>query len=348
MKILVTHEVFPPEFVSGGEKLTLKLVELLKERGHEVKIITSGNPDIKEYNGIKTVRVPINRYLMNFSLPYILKEAKDVDIIQTSSGNMCFSSWLAAKILKKPICCHVHHIFGPYWREVRGPIFGKFFEIIEKFYLNRSYDALIFQNFTSKNIGSKIGIKEEKIHMIQPGIDSQKYEMKIKKEPFVLFVGNFNMDKPTSKIKGLRYLLEATKKLPDVNFLIVGGGSEIDKLKMNYQKNIIFTGPLIGKTLIEMYNRALVFCSTSLTEGFGITLLEAMASGCAIVSTIDVGQKGTLIGTKNTQQIVDSIRYFIDNQKEAIRIGNENKKIARKNTWEKFIQDYLKIYEGIL
>ena len=347
MKILITHEIFPPEFAGGGEKLTLKLIKLLVEKGHEVRVVTSGDPKIKDYEGIPTTRLKMNRYLMNLALPTILKEAKDVDIIQTSTGNVCLSSWLASKLLKRPICCHVHHLFGPYWNDVRGSILGRIFQVGENVYLKRSYDALVFQNFTSKNIGLKMKLDEEKMHIIQPGIDWNNYQMKIKKEPFILFVGNFKMDKPAMNIKGLRYLLEAAEKLPDVNFLIAGGGPEIDKIKKYYKKNIIFTGPLVGKTLIELYNRALIFCYPSLTEGFGISLLEAMASGCATISSIDIGQQGIKIEPKNTNQIVNSIKYLINNEKEAKRIGINNRKIAKKFTWKKFIDDYSKLYESL-
>jgi len=171
--------------------------------------------------------------------------------------------------------------------------------------------------------------------------------MKMKKEPFVLFVGSFNMERPQIKIKGLDYLLKAAKKLPQINFLIVGGGSEINKMKMKFEKNIIFTGPLVGKTIIEIYNRALVFCMPSLTEGFGISLLEAMASGCATISTIDIGQEGPKIQPKDVEQLVKSIKYLIENEEVSKEIGEKNRKIAKKFTWERFSLDYLKVYENI-
>jgi hypothetical protein len=110
MKILITHEIFPPEFVGGGESLMLRICLGLKERGFDVKVLTSGNPKIKSYEGIETARIPINRYMMNLTLFQILKHAKEADLIQTSSGNLCFPSWLAAKILKKTslLLCSSH------------------------------------------------------------------------------------------------------------------------------------------------------------------------------------------------------------------------------------------------
>ena len=90
-----------------------------------------------------------------------------------------------------------------------------------------------------------------------------------------------------------------------------------------------------------------IFCYPSLTEGFGISLLEAMASGCATISSIDIGQQGIKIEPKNTNQIVNSIKYLINNEKEAKRIGINNRKIAKKFTWKKFIDDYSKLYESL-
>jgi glycosyltransferase involved in cell wall biosynthesis len=348
MKILITHELFPPDISGGGETLTLKLAQLLQKKNHEVKVVTSGDPKIKEYGGVSTVRIPVSRYLMNFSLPTILKEAREFDIIQTSSGNMTYPSFLAAKILRKPISCHIHHIFGSYWRDVRGPIIGRFFELGEKFVLTRPFDAVVFQNFNSRQIGLDIGIKGDVTHMIQPGIDWEKFQIKrVEKEPFVLFVGNFDMNKQTIAIKGLKYLLKAAEELDEIKFVIVGGGKEIEKIKTKYPKRIKFTGPLIGEELVKLYNEALIFCYPSLTEGFGISLLEAMASGCATVSTIDIGQEGPKIEPKNVEQISRSIKYLIDNRKETKKIGKKNRKLAKKFTWERFIENYIGIYNSI-
>ncbi|MBD3155534.1 MAG: glycosyltransferase [Candidatus Aenigmarchaeota archaeon] len=348
MKILITHELFPPDIAGGGEKLTLKLAKLLQEKSHEVKVVTSGDPNIKEYEEIRTIRVPINRYLMNFSLPTILKEARDFDIIQTSSGNMVFPSWLAAKTLKKPISCHIHHILGSYWKDVRGPIIGSFFEFMERHILTKSFDSIIFQNFNSKEIGLGMGIDEDLTHMIQPGLDWSRFQMKgIQKKPFVLFVGNFDMNKQTIAVKGLRYLLEAAENLDDVNFVIVGGGKDLDKIKPNYPERIKFTGPLFGEDLVKLYNEALIFCYPSLTEGFGISLLESMASGCATVSTIDIGQEGPKIEPKNSEQIKRSIENLLKDRKKAKKIGKKNRKLAKEFTWETFIKNYIEIYKSI-
>ena len=348
MKILITHELFPPDIVGGGETLTYKIAKELQKLGYDVKVITSGDPEIKIFDEIETIRIPVNRYFLNFSAPIISKHAKEVDLIHTSSGNMCFPSYIAAKNNKKPICCYIHHIFGSNWKYVRGPIIGSLFEKVEKFVLTKNYDAIIFQNSLSKKIGLSIGINESNTYMLHPGIDYKKFQIKgIKKEGYVLFVGNFLMDKGICAIKGLNYLIEAARELPSVKFIIVGGGKYLNTLKKTSPSNVNFVGPKEGRELVEIYNKASIFCLPSLAEGFGISILEAMASGCSIVSTIDIGQKGILIEPKNSKSIVNGIKYYIEKKNEAEKDGKKNRKLAKKYTWKKYIDELTKIYDYI-
>ncbi|MBU5689130.1 MAG: glycosyltransferase family 4 protein [Candidatus Aenigmarchaeota archaeon] len=344
MKILITHELFPPDVVGGGETLTYKIAKELIERGFQVKVLTSGDPKIKYYENIETIRIPINRYLMNLSYPIIKKYAKVSDLIQTSSGNMCFPSFLAARSTKKPICCYIHHIFGYNWVYVRGPILGKVFQIAENFFLTRDYDAVIFQNDLSLNIGKSLGIKS-KTFIVHPGIDAENYYLNIERKNQVLFVGSLSMDKGLVKIKGLDVFLEAAKMLPNVKFLIAGGSDYLEKIKL--PKNVVFLKAKNKQELIKLYNESLICCKTSLAEGFGLSLLEAMAGGCAIVSTIDIGQKGILVKPRDVLALTKAIKYYIENPEKARKDGEENRKIAKKFTWKKYIDDLIKIYEYI-
>ena len=345
----MAHESFPPDIMGGGEKLVYRLTKDLIKNGHSVKVLTSGNPEIEKYDGIRTIRIPVNRYMMNLTLPAILKHAKDSDIIQTSSGNACFPSWIASRILKKPICCLICHVFGSYWKDVREGFDGRVFEFMENLFLTRDYDSIVFLNNSSKKLGVKIGMNENKAFVLNPGIDYKKFQLKnVKKEPFVLFVGNYSMTKSTIKIKGLEYLIKAAKRLPDIKFVIVGNDKNLSYLKSISSSNVMFMGRVREKTLIELYNKALIFCLPSLTEGFGFTILEAMASGCSVISTIDLGQEGMILRPKNTEDIIKAIKYRVNNQKQAIMEGKRNRRIAKKFKWNRFITGLTKVYDSML
>jgi len=349
LKILIVHEIFPPKIAGGGEKLVLRLAQALKSRGHSIKVLSSGDPKIKKYDDIQTIRIPIDRYTMNLAAPIIARHAADADIIQTSSGNVCLPSWLAAKMLNKPVCCMICHIFGPYWTDVQGQLGGRLFGFMEKLFLTRSYDTIVFLNNSSKNIGTKLGVERKKSVVLNPGIDFKKFQRAgIKKEPFVLSVGNFSMNKPTVKIKGFEYVIDAAKQMPETKFVVTGSGDYMPTLKRNAPPNVEFLKNLSDRELIRLYNRALVYCAPSLAEGFGFTILEAMASGCAVVSSIDLGQKGKIIKPKSTDEIVKEISRLMKNPNRAKKIGKQNKKIAKGFVWKKFVDGFEKIYDSLI
>lgn len=347
MKILITHEVFPPEATSGGEKLTFKLAELLKKRNHDVEIFTSGNPKIKKFKNIKTKRIAINRYLSVFSLPFLIKEAKKYDLIHTSTGNMAIPSFIAAKVLRKPIVLYVHHILGKEWKRVRGRFLGRLFEFIEKIIFNLDFDKIIFQNKNSADIARKMGMKKEKIDFAYPGINWEDYNVNMERKDRVLFVGNYSMNEEMIKTKGLDYLVSVAKKMKDMKFVIVGGGKGLEHLKENSPSNVKIAGPLNKENLIKEYNKSSIFCLPSLNEGFGFTILEAMASGCAIISTIDIGQRGVLIDPKDENELKNAINHLMGNPRKRKNIGKKNKLLAKKYTWEKFIKKMTETYRSL-
>lgn len=344
MKVLITHELFPPDVAGGGERLVLRMAKKLVEDGHSVKVVTSGNPEIKSYKGVKTIRIPANRYTMNIlAFPTIFKEAMEADIIQTSSGNMCIPSYIAATILDKPICCWVHHIFGKYWTDIRGTVVGKLFEIFERFMLTLDFNKWIFQNKSSKRIGINMGIPPRKISIISPGVDKKFASKKIiKKTRSVLFVGNFSSDEATVKTKGVEYLLEAARMLPDVDFTVVGNFKGIC-----VPDNVSIIGPVPHKKMAALYKQSKIFVCSSLNEGFGISLLEAAASGCAIVSTIDIGQAGKTIHPKDSKGLAKAIESYIKNPKKTKIDGTKNKKLAKRYTWDRFYSEFEELYGNL-
>ncbi|MGC8812273.1 MAG: glycosyltransferase family 4 protein [Candidatus Aenigmatarchaeota archaeon] len=212
--------------------------------------------------------------------------------------------------------------------------------------MSRDFDAIIFQNNSSLELGKRLSLKAKKIFLIQPGIDFKKFKAG-RKEDFVLFVGSINMDKALVKLKGLEYLIEAARKLPNIKFVVVGGGKGLEEFKKIAPKNVIFKGVLKGKKLLKLYSQALIFCLPSLSEGFGLSILEAMASGCAIISTVDLGQADKIIERKNPEEIAKRIGYLIKKREIAIQAGKKNRELVKKYTWKKFESKLMEIFKLI-
>jgi glycosyltransferase involved in cell wall biosynthesis len=347
MKILFVHEIFPPEFSGGGEMLVYRLARGLKDNGHDVTILCSGNPSMKEYDGIRTIRISVDRYMMNLSLPWILKYAKDYDVIQTTSGNCAIPSWLASKILNKPVCMLILHAFGDYWSDVRGPIVGRVFQSVERFYISRYYDALVVMNNNIKNMLKKIGTKTKNIVLLQPGLEDS-FSISCRKKTQVLFVGNFSMDDSTVKLKGLDRIVEVAINVPEIDFIVLGDGSGLDKIKKISPKNVKYLGIHRGNALKRVFSESLIFCLPSLSEGFSFVTAEAMRNGCAVISSTDLGQKGTIIKSNDIDKISSLIRGYIKTPKNAIKEGHFNEKISKNFSYDKMISGFETVYNKII
>ncbi len=346
MKILITHEKFPPDIAGGGETIVLNLVRGLIKKGHDITVLTTGNPKITHYDGIRTIRIPVNRYLMNLSYPIILKYAKGFDLIQTTSGNLCFPSWKVAKTLNKPICVLILHMLAEHWKTIKGRIVGTVFHQLEKLFLGRNYDAVVVMNDNTKILIERIN-KSSKIYKIPSGFDRIKMKP-FKKTKSILFVGNVSMNESMSKLKGLPQFIQAAEHFPSYKFYVVGKGDYLEESKKSAPPNMVFTGSLSGKKLQNLFERSAIFCNLSLSEGFGLTIAEAMAAGCAIISTIDIGQSGYIIRPQNSDALASCIKKLTESPKEIEKFGASNRKLSLQYTWKKFVDGFEKIYEKLV
>ena len=153
---------------------------------------------------------------------------------------------------------------------------------------------------TAKDISSRLHVEPKKVAVIANGVESdfcvlpsdvvaqwRSQYSKIPEEICVLNVGS------THQRKNIITVLQVIKKIADSNTPICLWKISDDFTKEqkqfieenNLQENITFIGKCNRDSLIKFYNAADVLLAPSLYEGFGLTILEAMACGTPVITS---------------------------------------------------------------
>ena len=174
----------------------------------------------------------------------------------------------------------------------------------------------------------------------------------MKKDDYILFLGRLVPE------KGLRYLIEAFKKVDtDKKLVIAGGSSDTDEFARELQEmakddnRIIFTGFVQGKELDELYSNAYVYTLPSDLEGMPLSLLEAMSYGnCCLVSDIDecasvVEDKAFVFRKSDVNDLKEKLQQVCSEPKKVMQMKEEAADfICGKYNWDDVVERTLKLY----
>lgn len=175
----------------------------------------------------------------------------------------------------------------------------------------------------------------------------------------VLFVGRL------AEKKGVTYLIEAMKRVDDAVLCVVGKGELEQQLKEQAKElgdKVMFLGPKTHDELPEIYASADVFVAPSITardgdtEGFGLVIIEAMASGLPVVSSncggipdiITNNVNGILCEEKNIDEIANAINSLICNDNLRERIVAYGKQTAKQNDYQEVARRYKEIIDSVI
>lgn len=140
----------------------------------------------------------------------------------------------------------------------------------------------------------------------------------------------------------------ATKANRDLRLVVVGGGDREQDYRaltqnLHLSSNVVFAGNVPDEQLPLYYaaSDALVLPSKDMSEGFGLTLLEANATGKPVIasnvggipSVIQDGHNGLLVPPKNPSSLADTILKLAGDSQLAKRIGQNGRKLAEPHDW---------------
>ncbi|MDP3791611.1 MAG: glycosyltransferase [Candidatus Omnitrophota bacterium] len=210
------------------------------------------------------------------------------------------------------------------------------------------------------------GIADKKISVIHNGIDLKRFDplmdagakvrRELKIDDDVKIIGTVGIFHPR---KGHEYLIRAAdivcRKRQDVKFLLVGDGILEERLValrdlLDLREKVIFTG--YRKDIPDLLSIMDIVVHPSLEEGFGLSIIEAMFSGKAVIATnvggvpeiIENRLNGLLIPEKDPEAIADAIDYILSNPDKAGELGSN----ARSRVCERFsLSAMVKKYESV-
>jgi glycosyltransferase involved in cell wall biosynthesis len=163
--------------------------------------------------------------------------------------------------------------------------------------------------------------------------------------------------------KGFDNLLKIWKKVvenyPDWILEIYGKSDEKFELKelaknLNLTKNVVFYEPV--RNINEKYSEASFYLMTSRFEGFGLVLIEAMATGLPCVaydcpsgprSIIDNETNGFLIQNNNEKDYINAVQTLIEDNELRIRMGEAAKSVVKKYDIDKIMQRWNQFFMEI-
>ena len=356
---LIITRAFPPE-LGGMQSLMWGLTKEMS-KNFMVKVFADYQENHKEFDnkesfsiervgGIKFLRKIRKAQLIN----EFIKENKVQGIIA--------DHWKSLELIKtdKKKYCLIHgkEINHPKESSLNKRILGV---------LNNVQKVIANSEFT-KQLAVEKGILEEKLVVINPGVDQvkelnkkslEKVESLLKiKSPRLITVSRFDKRKNHEKI--LMALRNLKQKYPDIIYICIGYGDEESNLKKLVNELELDTQVMFFKDIsIDLKNALIaksdIFVMPSIihkksVEGFGIVYIEAGQYGVPSIGGKDGGasdainhnKTGLICDGNDLNEIYSSLDSLIESKKY-IELGKNAKEYVSKFQWKNIIEEYKKI-----
>jgi glycosyltransferase involved in cell wall biosynthesis len=350
--------------VGGTARYLDNLVPGLQEGGYEV-LVATGYVQGNEIEDDAAKRLPIyriptlgrkisliNDFKARRAIKKLIRDYKP-DIIQSHT----FKAGLLTRTFKCGIpkihTFHGHLFDDPEFQGVKKyPVI-----LVEKLLASHANQLVTVGDRVAKNL-IEYGIGEHKQFIsIVPGIKELQFVER------TLSLAEFGLENETrpivvwmarvTAVKGPERVIEIARAMPEVRFLMVGGGDFFDSIKTIAPENLTLLGWQIPEKIWPLADIGL---STSNNEGIPIAIIEAQMAGVPVVavnagaiSQVVIDGVSGILTDKNPDSIVTALRSLTTNSS----IRNQLSQNARTNfetvfNIDKFVIEYLRIYSAII
>jgi glycosyltransferase involved in cell wall biosynthesis len=224
---------------------------------------------------------------------------------------------------------------------------------------------------TKREIMRFLHVPEEKIGVIYLAAEERYNEKRslefitqVKKKyhiqkPYFLTVGSLEPRKNlATALMAFKALLEIRRI--DYQFVVIGGkGWKNESFyqllkKLRIDDHLVFTGYVPEEDLPALYQGAEIFVYPSFYEGFGLPVLEAMASGTPVITSNTsslpevAGDAALLVNPKEVFEIYEAMEALITNPSLRKELRGKGLDQSKKFSWEKTARQTLEIYQKVV
>lgn len=328
----------------GAERTIYEVCKRLVRKGHSVILLTGGWKGSKSIENLEGIE--IHRFGKSLAphlvLPFFLLKYH-FDLVVNDLGHAV--PWISSTIINKNNIVFFHHLHARSLPGQVNPLIAKVITAIEKCYFIIYHDTiLVTESTTSRDDLLKLGIKWHEIRMNPPGVNFNLFHPSAKEQyPTLIYFGGMRKYKRPQEI--LFLLKDLLERIKIVKLVIIGSGPEEPNLRklafqLNLQNYAIFKGRVSDKELSDILASSWLNVHTSVTEGWGFSILEASASGTPTVAYDVPGVRDAVEDGLNGIKVRDSDRKGLSDAALSI-LSNPEKwrlssiEVAKKYSWDK-------------
>jgi glycosyltransferase involved in cell wall biosynthesis len=334
MRILIATDAWEPQ-VNGVVRTLTRVVQELQAIGHTVEVIHPGQFKTFPLPTYSEIKVAIGVYE---PVQELFKAFEPEAVHIATEGPIGLAARRICVEWKLPFTTSYHTRF-PEYVSARLPLplaagyaYMKWFHkpsgrmMVATPTMQKELSAHGFRNISAWSRG----VDTDHFHPRREGEPDIFARLK---RPIFLYVGRVAVEKNIEAFLGLD--LPGTK-------VVVGPGPQLDELKTRYP-GVVFTGPKSGDELAAHYACADVFVFPSLTDTFGLVILEAMAAGTPVAAypapgPIDLipGSGAGVLALTATEGLREACLQCLELDRKKVRA------FAEKFSWRACAEDFVK------
>jgi len=341
----------------GAENLLLNSLPFFEKYGHEVEVLSLSNNlklNISEYEElINYVNIDNPKSLRSFLALLVFLKKNKYDIIHAHLFPTIYYVSLLKKIgvFNTPLVITEHNTHNKR-RDIN------LLKPIEKFIYNSFDEVICISKGTKDNLSDWIK-RDQNLDIVYNGINLKrftyvrpKYKYEFKNEIKIIMVASF------SKQKDQLTVIKSLKRLPKkFRVYFAGEGNKLKQAKaltkgLGLSNRVVFLGN--RSDIPDLLKKMDLFVLSSNWEGFGLVVVEAMASGLPVIASDINGVAeivkgyGELFKKGNEKDLANKIEKVAKDNRLYEELSNNSIKRAKKFSMQNMVENYINIYENIL